>query len=166
MSDAASTPPDGESAEAERIYREAARTLADGLDATVEAWIVRIVVERLPADWPAAQRAEFRPRVEAVAAEIHAAVVPRLTALVQTDVDRQSAGPLGVLRAAVGPANALLAEAQVPPPKRDPVTESMFPDDPYHLGPANFDDVNPVLHEAGLVWGAAKAHLVLSRHRH
>lgn len=155
-----------EIAEAERIYRDAAQALADGLDTTVEGWILRVVDERLPADWSATRRAGLRPRIEAVAAEIHADVVPRLAALVGTDVDHQSAGPLGVLRSAVGPANALLAAEQVPPPKRDPVTEAMFPDDPYHLGPANFDDVNPALHDAGLLWGAAKAHLVLSRHRH
>ena len=40
-----------------------------------------------------------------------------------------------------------------------------FPDDPYDLTPGSFADVDPSLHEPGLVWGAAKAHVVLARRR-
>ncbi len=33
------------------------------------------------------------------------------------------------------------------------------------LAPASFADLHPDLHEPGLVWGAAKAHVVLARRR-
>ena len=35
----------------------------------------------------------------------------------------------------------------------------------YDLAPANFADVDPALAEPGLLWGAAKAHVHLARHR-
>jgi hypothetical protein len=35
----------------------------------------------------------------------------------------------------------------------------------YDLTPASFADVDPALHEPGLVWGAAKAHVHLARRR-
>ncbi len=161
-----SEPARGSIAEAEARYRQVADDLADGLDAAVTSWIVRVVNRRLPTEWPPDRRARLRPQVDEVAALTHAEVVPRLRELLAADVEAQRSGPLGVLRGAVGPANRLLAEAGVPRPKRDPVTESMFPDDHYDLGPANFDDVDPSLHDIGLVWGAAKAHVVLIRHRH
>ncbi len=41
----------------------------------------------------------------------------------------------------------------------------MFPDDDYDLTPASFGDLDPALHEPGLVWGAAKAHVFLARRR-
>lgn len=151
-------------AEAEARYREAATRLADGLDGAVHAWITRIVQQRLPADWSQDDTARLQPDIADVAAQTHERVAPKLRALLAADVETQAAGPLGVLRGCVGPANRLLADAGVPPPKRDPVTESMFPDDLYGLGPANFDDVDPALHDIGLVWGAAKAHVVLTRH--
>jgi hypothetical protein len=151
--------------DAEAVYREAAGDLADALDDTVRDWIVRILNGRLPTEWPAARRDRVQPAIAAVAEQIHAEVVPRLRALLATDVSRQSAGPLGVLRGCVGPANALLDELGVTRPDRDPVAVSMFPDDPHDLGPANFDDIDPSLHDIGLVWGAAKAHVVLTRHR-
>ncbi len=151
--------------DAEAVYRDAARDLADGLDDTVRGWIVRVVNDRLPDEWPAARRDDMQPAISAVAEETHAEVVPRLRALLDTDVSRQAAGPLAVLRGCVGPANRFLDEIGVVRPDRDPVAASMFPDDPHDLGPANFDDVDPRLHDIGLVWGAAKAHLVLTRHR-
>ena len=43
--------------------------------------------------------------------------------------------------------------------------ERAFPDDVYDLAPASFADVDPALHEPGLVWGAAKAHVHLARRR-
>ncbi len=150
-------------AEAEAAYREVATELLAALDDTLTGWIVRILHERLPADWPPERRAELAGPIDEVARSIHAEVGPRLQALLTADVDDQRLGPLGVLRAAVAPANRMLSDAGVPTPRRDPVSEEMFPDDPYDLSPANFADVDPDLHELGLIWGAAKAHVVLAR---
>lgn len=151
--------------DAEARYHQVAAELTRGLEEHVRGWIRRAVTERIPQDWSRERREAFAPRVDAVADQVHADVLPRLERLLALDVDEQRAGPLGVLRASVGSANQLLADSGVTPPRRDPVTASMFPDDPYDLGPANFDDVDPQLHEIGMIWGAAKAHVVLIRHR-
>jgi hypothetical protein len=48
---------------------------------------------------------------------------------------------------------------------RDESAKAMFPDDDYDLTPSSFGDLDPALHEPGLVWGAAKAHVFLARRR-
>jgi hypothetical protein len=48
---------------------------------------------------------------------------------------------------------------------RDEFDERAFPEDLYALTPASFADVDPALHEPGLMWGAAKAHAHLVRRR-
>ena len=69
------------------------------------------------------------------------------------------------MRASVGPATQVLGAAGVPVPRRDAFAEQAFPADRYDLGPATFDDIDPSLHDLGLAWGAAKAQVVLLRHR-
>ena len=69
-----------------------------------------------------------------------------------------------VRRAVVYP-TAVLRGAGVPPVVRDADAEARFPDDDYDLTPAAFADLDPSLHEPGLVWGAAKAHVHLARRR-
>ena len=143
--------------EAEAFYAECAVELLAGLDAALVGWVERSIVERVPS---------ISAELAVGAAErTREAVLPRLRALLLADVDVQSAGPLGILRDAVGEATAVLTDAGVPRPRRDEFAVRNFPDDPYELGPATFDDVDPALHDLGLRWGAAKAHLVLARRR-
>lgn len=143
--------------EAEAFYAECAAELLVGLDAALVGWVERSIVERVPS---------ISAELAVGAAErTREAVLPRLRALLLADVDVQSAGPLGILRDAVGEATAVLTDAGVPRPRRDEFAVRNFPDDPYELGPATFDDVDPALHDLGLRWGAAKAHLVLARRR-
>ena len=59
----------------------------------------------------------------------------------------------------------VLAEAGVPPVVRTGVGRAAVPDDVYGLAPATWADIDPALHEPGLVWSAAKAHVVLARRR-
>jgi hypothetical protein len=59
----------------------------------------------------------------------------------------------------------VLVAAGVPPVHRDRHAERLFPDDLYDLGPAAFGDLGPEVHDRGLEWGAAKAHVVLRRRR-
>jgi hypothetical protein len=59
----------------------------------------------------------------------------------------------------------VLADAGVPPVHRDGAAERLFPDDVYDLTPASFADLDAAVHEPGLVWGAAKAHVILRRRR-
>jgi len=81
------------------------------------------------------------------------------------DVDDQRVNPLAIVRGAVRYPTEVLRVAGVPPVVRDEFDERAFPDDLYALTPASFADVDPALHEPGLLWGAAKAHAHLTRRR-
>jgi hypothetical protein len=83
--------------------------------------------------------------------------------LLALDVDEQRVNPLALVRRAVSYPTAVLRDAGVPPVVRDEFDERAFPDDVYGLAPAAFADIDPALHEPGLLWGAAKAHAHLAR---
>jgi hypothetical protein len=97
--------------------------------------------------------------------EAAAVVGPELRALLARDIDEQRTNPLAVVRRAVVYPTAVLRAAGVPAVVRDADAEARFPDDAYDLVPAAFADLDPALHEPGLVWGAAKAHVHLARRR-
>ena len=59
----------------------------------------------------------------------------------------------------------VLAAAGVPPVVRSRFDEDTFPGDAYGLSPATWADIDPDLQERGIVWGAAKAHVVLRRRK-
>jgi len=143
---------------------EHANALADAIEEALPRWVVRSVERVL-----VAYRGVADPAVmaEAAAAGMRAVdeVMPRLRALLATDVDEQRTNPLSILRAAVRHPTEVLRAAGVPGVVRDEFDEQAFPDDDYCLTPASFAEVDPSLHEPGLVWGAAKAHVHLSRRR-
>ncbi len=138
-----------------------ATALADAVDAALPGWVERAVASRL--------RGPVDGSVRAAAAEAGrravAEVGPVVRELLLTDVDEQRANPLAVLRRAVRYPTEVLAAAGVAPASRDEFAERSFPDDVYDLSPATWGDVDPALQERGLVWGAAKAHVVLARRR-
>jgi hypothetical protein len=70
-----------------------------------------------------------------------------------------------LLRSAARFPTGVLLDAGVPGAVRDEFLQTQFPDDVYDLGPAAFADLDPSLHEPGLIWGAAKAHVHLARRR-
>jgi hypothetical protein len=151
-------------ADAAALARYAAE-LADAVDAALPGWVERVVRERWTA-W----RGDAPPHgVTAAAAsageDARAALVPALRDLLATDVDAQRTNPLAIIRRAGAHATAVLADAGVPPVQRDADAERLFPDDVYDLTPAAFADLGQSVHEPGLVWGAAKAHVVLRRRR-
>jgi hypothetical protein len=121
------------------------------------------------ARWSAWQGAEVPADVldaaRAAGAQAHAALLPELRDLLATDVDAQRSNPLAVIRRGVPYATAVLQAAGVPPVRRDADAERLFPDDVYDLTPAAFADVGSSVHEPGIVWGAAKAHVILRRRR-
>lgn len=141
-----------------------ARALAEGIDAAIVGWVERAVSEvmarsGLPLDdgtRDAARRAGEQARLE---------VGGRVRDLLAEDVDAQRANPLALLRGMVRYPTAVLRAAGAPPSPRDAVAREQFPDDDYDLTPAGFADVHPDLHEPGITWGAAKAHVVLRRRR-
>ncbi len=92
-------------------------------------------------------------------------VTPRLRDLLALDIDEQWTNPLSIIRSAVVHANEILANAGVPTVNRDRHDVRINPDDVYAIAPAAFADLGPRVHDAGLVWGAAKAHLHLKRHK-
>jgi hypothetical protein len=138
--------------------------LADGVEAALPGWVVgcveRILVAYRGAVEPEEHRAAARAGAEAVAE-----VGPEVRALLLTDIDAQRTSPLALLREAVRYPTDVLERAGVPPVERDPFDERQFPDDRYALSPATLADLDPALHEPGLTWGAAKAHVHLARRR-
>ena len=155
------TPDDPGDAEALAAY---ATALADGVDRAIPAWVDRAVRSVL-----AAQGIPVTGDVEAgiadAAAGARADGSPRVRALLEADIDAQRGTPLAVLRYLVPYPTAVLRSAGARPVARDEFAARNFPDDVYDLTPASFADVDPGLHEPGLVWGAAKAHVHLARRR-
>ncbi len=148
----------------QRRFEELTSTLVLGIDEVLADWVVRCVRDRLVA-WSGAADPKLLDQAHAVGQQARVEVGSELRALLALDVDEQRANPLSVLRGAVRYPTAVLREAGVPPVQRDEFAERAFPDDVYDLAPATFDDVDPSLHDAGLEWGAAKAHIHLTRRR-
>jgi hypothetical protein len=141
-----------------------AAALAEGIERALPGWVVRSVVGLADAWRPGLGSTLVGPAAEAGEAAARD-VGPEVRALLSLDVDAQATGPLAVLRTAVRYPTEVLEAAGVPHVVRDEFAERAFPDDAYGLAPAAFADLDPGLHEAGLVWGAAKAHVVLARRR-
>jgi hypothetical protein len=141
-----------------------AAALADAVEAALPGWVERCVTRlagvyrgEVDAAVAAAAVAAGRRAAQEVGAE--------LRALLATDVDEQRTNPLTVLRLAVRYPTQVLAAAGVPPVVRGAFEERAFPADVYDLAPATWSDLDPSLQEPGIVWGAAKAHVVLARRR-
>jgi hypothetical protein len=141
-----------------------AEALADAVDAALPGWVERSVARLVEA-----HQGVLTGEVRAAAADAGRRATAELGAevrrLLATDVDEQRANPLAVLRSAVRYPAEVLAAAGVPPVVRSRFDEEAFPADDFGLTPATWADIDPELHERGIVWGAAKAHVVLSRRR-
>lgn len=151
-------------AEDEARLAEHADALSQGIVDALPAWVEGSVARVLEA----AHRPlddEVVARVRQAGERAQADVGHRVRELLATDVDAQRANPLALLRGAVRYPTEVLHGAGVPPVARDAVAREQFPDDDYDLTPAGFADIHPDLHEPGIVWGAAKAHVVLRRRR-
>lgn len=142
-----------------------AHALLAALEAALGPWVQRIVVERWEAWQGGPAPAHVVERAEVAASAAGEEVLPALQELLALDVDEQWTNPLALVRRAVAHATAALDAEGVPPVVRDQHAERLFPDDRYDLVPGSFGDLDPSVHEPGLVWGAAKAHVVLRRRR-
>jgi hypothetical protein len=142
---------------------------ADDLLAAVEValptWVQRVVADR----WDQWRGGELPPAVAEAAAdaasEASAAVVPALRELLACDVADQAGNPLALVRRATVYPTRVLAATGMPEVVRDDHAVRLFPADVYDLMPATFGDLDPSVHDPGLRWGAAKAHVVLRRRR-
>jgi hypothetical protein len=141
-----------------------AADLADGIERAIPGWVERSV-RGLLADQGIAVDAATADAIADAAGAARDEGAARVRALLATDVDEQTANPLAVLRSLVRHPTAVLRSAGARPVARDEFAVRAFPDDDYDLSPATFADVDPDLHEPGLVWGAAKAHVHLARRR-
>lgn len=130
--------------------------LADAIDEALCDWVVITVGTRAQGLDEAARRAGQRCRQEVGSA---------VRALLATDIDEQRSTPLQILRDAVRYPTEVLASAGIDAPARDEFARRMDPGDLYGLVPATWSDFGERVAEAGLAWGAAKAHVHMSRHR-
>jgi len=131
------------------------------VDRALGPWVEGAVAHR----YPGPMTDELNAEAAAAAERARADIVPRLRELLALDIDAQWTNPLAIIRSAVMYPNEVLAAAGVPPVNRDDYDARINPDDIYALAPATFADVGPPVHEPGLVWGAAKAHIHLQRRR-
>ena len=147
----------------EPLVAAKASALAEAVDAALPRWVERSVARLLAAfageAGPAAMD-EARRAGQAARAD----VAPRISALLEADIDEQRGNPLSLLREAVVYPTEVLRRAGVPPVVRDDFAMAHFPDDVYDLTPASFADLDPSLHGPGLEWGAAKAWAHKRRH--
>ena len=141
-----------------------ADALADGIEVSLPGWVVGCV-ERILVAYRGRVEPSEREAAGRAGAVAAAEVGPQVRALLSTDIDQQRTSPLALARTAVRYPTAVLVGAGVPPVERDEFTERRFPEDVYDLAPATFADLDPSLHEPGLTWGAAKAHVHLARRR-
>lgn len=156
-----STPAAGDDPDDAARLAAYASALADAIEAALPGWVERAVASRAE---PAGVEVPGH-EVGAAADRAAADVAPTIRALLDADIDEQRANPLHLLRAAVQYPTAVLQAAGVPATARDPDAVRLFPDDVYDLTPGSFADVDPALHEPGIRWGAAKAHVHLARRR-
>lgn len=145
-------------ADDEAKLAEYASALADAMEASVPGWVKRCVAAR-------SGGSSLADEAGVAGARAAAEVGPAVRELLSTDVDAQRQNPLALLRAAVRYPTAVLSNGGVAAVERDAFATRNFPDDLYDLTPASFADVDPSLHEPGIVWGAAKAHVILRRRR-
>ncbi len=138
--------------------------LADALEAALPGWVERCVRDTATAAGAAVDD-HLLAEARAAGGQAQQEVGPVLRALLAMDPDAQPTGPLAVVRDAVRYPTEVLARAGVPVVGRDSFAVRAFPADVYALAPAAFVDLDPSVHEPGLVWGAAKAHVVLGRRR-
>jgi hypothetical protein len=156
--------PTGEAAADDDRLAAYARALADGVEAALPGWVEACVAGVLRAQGRAvddATAAAARRAGEEARSDIGA----RVRRLLLADIDEQRTNPLAVIRGAVRYPTEVLRTAGARPVPRDAQAREHFPDDVYDLAPARFADLDPALHEPGLVWGAAKAHVHLRRRR-
>lgn len=141
-----------------------AAELADAIDATLPAWVVASV-ERIVTAYRGSVSDEAHVAALEAGQRAQEELGPRIRALLETDIDEQRGNPLALIRGAVVYPTSVLRGLGIPPVERDREAERLFPDDLYDLTPASFAELHPSVHEPGIAWGAAKAHVHLRRRR-
>jgi hypothetical protein len=151
-------------AEDEAALAAYASALAEAMTAALPVWAEVVVERRIVADRGVVTSSE-RAVARQAGREAAAAIGPRLREFLALDIDEQRTTPLTIVREAVPYPTAVLRDAGVPPVGRDADARRLAPDDEYDLAPMAFADLGPDVHDLGITWGAAKAHVHLRRRR-
>lgn len=142
-----------------------ASALLSAIERAVGGWAQRCVVERW-SQWSGKQgEDEVLAAARSAGERVRDEVVAELRDLLGQDPEQQHTNPLAVIRRAGRHVTEALRSIGVPPVVRDAHAERIHPTDDYDIAPASFADIDPSLHEPGIVWGAAKAHVILHRRR-
>lgn len=146
------------------LFHRYGSDLASAVEAALPSW-VRASVERfLPPGSPRAESAaNLDDEIDAAGRAAAADIGGRLRDLLALDLDDQWTNPLSILRTATGYPTRILAAHGIVPVERDRHAQRIHPDDVYDLTPGSFAEFGPEVHERGITWGAAKAHLHLQR---
>lgn len=139
-------------------FHEYGQRLLETISNSIRGWLHATMSNRLGED---ASEYDLRDALEQVALDVEQSIA----VLVNADIDEPLSGPLERIRRAVEPLNDVLDELGAPQRPRDPVEAAMRPADRHALGPMTFRDLDDDVHDAGIAWGAAKAHLHLQRRR-
>ncbi len=140
----------------EEKFEQYGRALHAAVSEAVRPWLVREVSSRL-----GSADDELALLLEETAQDVERSI----DELVGADVDQPLSGPLERIRLCVEPLNSELDRRGVEPPARNTVDRQLRPLDRHELGPMTFRDLSDGVHDAGINWGAAKAHLHLKRRR-
>ena len=143
------------------LLAEHAAALRDRLVDVVPGWVGGALRARAPHDADPATLQETTVRLVQLA---EGETLFAIAQLLETDIDDQWTSPLEMVRSLVAPITEGLDSLGAKIVPRQPGTAELYPDDRFALTPATFADVHPDLHEPGLAWGAAKAHIHLKRH--
>ncbi|MEL6981699.1 MAG: hypothetical protein AAFO29_04675 [Actinomycetota bacterium] len=165
MAPAAGDEPDASASTAqsdEQLLAQYGQDLADGIEGALPGWVAAAVALRLPPD----DRVDHQDAIAEAGRVAAADVGGRVRELLALDIDEQWTNPLSLLRSAIRYPNEILRAAGVAEAVRDAQATRFQPDDVYDLAPASFADLAPELHDLGISWGAAKAHVHLRRRHH
>ena len=148
------------------LFRRYGSDLASAVEAALPSW-VRASVERYvsPGLLDNEASATLNARIEEAGKAAVADIGGRLRDLLARDLDDQWTNPLSILRAASAYPTGILSGLGVAPVDRDRDARRLHPDDLFDLTPGSFADFGPEVHELGITWGAAKAHIHLQRRR-
>lgn len=143
------------------LLADHAASLCALLVSNLPHWVEGVLQSRAPSDTPP----EALHQAAAAAMETtNTEVIPSIERLLATDIDQQWSSPLDIVRSLVPALTAQLDKLGARTVPRDAGRVEMYPDDRFALTPATFADIHPELHQPGLAWGAAKAHVHLRRY--
>ena len=148
-------------ADDEERFRELGQALADAIERELAGW----VEAKVAVFWVDGPPTHVAKRASEAGANAVDEVAPKIRELLALDIDRQWTNPLTLLRTATRYPTEILKGEQIPPVQRDATAEKFHPDDVYDLTPGGFGDLGTDVGQAGLIWGAAKAHVHLRRRR-